>query len=118
MINTRILPVFAVVAAASLYAEAPARGDATGKTFSDLYRGSQASSQKESQSSQSKDSQTVKKEVRSLNGAKVTVERTKDPTGKETIVLRIPKGNGTDRVKTITEKEYRRLFPNSAPGLQ
>ena len=56
------------------------------------------------------DSQSVSKEVRVINGAKVTIERTKDAAGKETIKMLTPKGNGRDRVKIITEDEYQRLF--------
>lgn len=62
------------------------------------------------------DSQSVSKEVRVVNGAKVTIERTKDAAGKETIKMLTPKGNGRDREKIITEKEYQRLFGNGKAG--
>lgn len=62
------------------------------------------------------DSQSVSKEVRVLNGAKVTIERTKNDSGKETIKMLTPKGNGRDRVKIITEKEYQRLFGTRNAG--
>ena len=106
----------AVLAAAScLHAGTPEREAASRNSSTASQKDSQSGSQTDSQSSESKDSQKVQKEVRSLNGAMVTVERTKDPSGKEVIILRIPKGNGLDRVKTISEKEYRRLFPKTVP---